>query len=210
MKKRFYSNWVFRYLGLFVLIFVIVYGFINAPALISKISYYLGGKFGNTENTIEIAANGSLPRISDRKMLKNNHLYIPKLKIDAEVSWNVEKTQELTKLKTSVIQLSGTAMPGKPGNVFLTGHSSYYWWMGRYTNIFALLDKVETGDKIALTYQDRIYTYQVYDKVVVRPNETNVMKEGSGKNLYLMTCAPIGTNINRLVIKARQINVINR
>jgi LPXTG-site transpeptidase (sortase) family protein len=209
-KKKFYSNWVFRYLGLFILIFVVVYGFINASALLSKISYLLGGKFGNTENVIEISDTGTLPKVSGRKILQNNHLYIPKIKIDAEISWDVAKADELNQLKSSVIQLSGTALPGEKGNVFITGHSSYYWWLGKYTNIFALLNKLQPGDKIAIAYKDKIYTYKVYDSVVVRPSNVEVMRQGSGKNLYLMTCVPIGTNWNRLIVKAKQINVVNR
>jgi len=200
-----------QYLGLFALIFIVSWGFVNAPAILSKIDYWLDREFGKgVEETIQITEMGEIKNKSQRSALKNNHLYVPKIDVNAEVSWNVEQSQEQEKLRESVIHLKGTALPGKPGNIFITGHSSYYWWIGKYTRVFVLLDKLEKGDKIVIAYQNKIYTYRVYDKFTVKSHQTFVLDQGRGKDLSLMTCVPIGTNWNRLIVKAKQINVSDR
>jgi LPXTG-site transpeptidase (sortase) family protein len=198
-------------LGLFALIFIVVWGFVNAPAILTKIDYWLDHQFGKgAEESINITEMGEIKNKSQRSNLKNDHLYIPKINVDARVSWNVPQSEEQEKLRESVIQLKGTALPGKPGNIFITGHSSYYWWIGQYTRIFTLLNKMEKGDKIVIVYKNKIYTYRVYDKFTVKSHQTYVLDQGKSKELSLMTCVPIGTNWNRLVVKAKQINVSNK
>ncbi len=195
-----------QYLGLFALIFIVAWGFVNAPAILTKVEYWLNGGVAEESQEVQVTEKGAVTKKS-KSNLKNNHLYIPKIDVDAKVSWDVEQGQEQEKLRESVIHLDGTAKPGQKGNIFITGHSSYYWWIGKYTRIFALLDKLEKNDKIVIAYKNKIYTYKVYDKFTVRSHQTYVLDQGKGRDLSLMTCVPIGTNWNRLIVKAKQINV---
>lgn len=209
-KKASILKTLLQYLGLFVLIFVVVYGFINAPAIITNINYYLSNPEKAGTDVLEISENGSLPNVKQKKTLQSNYLYIPKINVSAQITWNVPQAQEVEKLKSSVIHMEKTALPGHTGNVFITGHSSYYWWLGKYTNIFALLPKLQKGDRIAITYGNKIYTYKVKSIYVVSPSNLEVTNQGKTKELTLMTCVPIGTNLNRLIVKADQIGVSNR
>jgi LPXTG-site transpeptidase (sortase) family protein len=111
-----------------------------------------------------------------------------------------------TGLENGTIHLLGTATPGTTGNVFITGHSSNYIWApGHYKSVFALLDKLSVGDIIYLKYQNKTYAYKVYEQKIIKSNDTSVLEQSQKSTLTLMTCAPVGTSINRLIIKSNQI-----
>ncbi len=109
-------------------------------------------------------------------------------------------------LKNGVIHYPGTADPGEMGNVFITGHSSYYLWdSGRYKDVFARLNQLETGDEIVIYHDQQKYRYVVSEKREVRNEDVTVLEQGDEKILTLMTCSPVGTNFRRLVVVAKQI-----
>lgn len=141
--------------------------------------------------------------------LANNVISIPKIGIKAPVVWNSGLDEEtmLANLQRGVVHYAGTALPGQgKGPIFISGHSSYYWWdKGKYKKVFANLGRVSAGDKIQINYNNNIYTYQVYEQIVVLPEEVSVLKSVNEPVLYLMTCVPVGTNQKRLIVKARQI-----
>ena len=114
--------------------------------------------------------------------------------------------QEIQKaLETGVIRYPGTARPGEKGNVFITGHSSYYLWApGAYKDVFALLPNVEVGDTVTVYYNQRQFVYEIQEKKTVKPTEVDVLRQGEDKRLTLMTCVPVGTNLNRLILVAKE------
>ncbi|MFN7160282.1 MAG: sortase [Candidatus Gracilibacteria bacterium] len=109
-------------------------------------------------------------------------------------------------LQKGVVHYPGTAVPGQIGNVFITGHSSYYVWApGEYKDTFALLHNLEIGDTIIIYYNENKYTYVIEERKVVKPNQVDVLKQSDDRRLTLMTCTPIGTALNRLILVAKQI-----
>ena len=58
------------------------------------------------------------------------------------------------------------------------------------------------GDKILLYHKQRKYIYEVTDIDIVSPNDINVLEPTNDDRLTLITCTPIGTDINRLVVTA--------
>ena len=68
--------------------------------------------------------------------------------------------------------------------------------------IFALLDKLDPGDEIIVYYQQKKFVYKVTEKKVVRPGDVKALSERDPhkKELSLMTCWPIGTTYNRLLV----------
>lgn len=146
--------------------------------------------------------------------IENDRLYISKINIASPIIWDspVDEATMLNNLKLGVVHYKGTAKPEEKasdnsgyGNVFISGHSSYYWWDdGKYKTIFANLDSLEKDDEIIIGYNNKAYVYKIYDKIVVSPEEVNVVNQNTSEHqLSLMTCVPIGTNINRLVIKSK-------
>lgn len=143
--------------------------------------------------------------------IANNELWIPKLDVKAPIVWDspVDEATMMENLKHGVVHYQGTTKPGEKaqdgeGNIFISGHSSYYWWDdGNYKTIFANLDQIEVGDEIGIGYDDYGYVYRVVEKKIVNPDQTDVLNQDTDKNtLSLMTCYPVGTNNQRMIVKA--------
>jgi LPXTG-site transpeptidase (sortase) family protein len=189
---------VLKTLALFVVLFIISFTVLNFPAL------WLQGKYFWQVNFLKkplVAQSSITPVIS-----YNNYLFISEIGVNAPISWNVPADQTLPALEHGVAHYQGTALPGQIGNVFISGHSSFYWWDGgSFKEIFALLDKLKIGDKIYISYQNQLFTYVITSKKVVSPNDLTVLDQTNTKTLSLMTCVPVGTNLNRLVVIAQQL-----
>ena|GEM_PF-2269532 len=109
-------------------------------------------------------------------------------------------------LQDGIVRYPGTAIPGQQGNVFLTGHSSYYLFApGDYKDVLALLHKVELGDEIIVYYNQKKVVYKVNEIKEVWPNQVEILEQTNDYRLTLMTCTPIGTNLKRLVVTALQV-----
>lgn len=143
--------------------------------------------------------------------LENDQLWIPKIDVKAPIVWDspVDEATAINNLKYGVVHYKGTTKPGETaedgqGNVFISGHSSYYWWDdGKYKTIFANLDKLNVGDEIAVGYKDTAYIYKVTEKKEVNPDDISVLAQNTDKpTISLMTCVPVGTNLRRLIVKA--------
>lgn len=131
-------------------------------------------------------------------------LKIDKISLNAPIIWNVDENDILENLKSGVVHYKGTSLPGEGGNVFLTGHSSNYFWIkSDYNQVFSLLDKLDRSDRISINYQNKIYTYEVIDKKEVKPSQVEVLNSTKTEVLTLMTCWPLGTSLNRLIIQAQ-------
>lgn len=104
-------------------------------------------------------------------------------------------------LNQGVIIYPGSVMPGQRGEVFLSGHSSIYPWVKtNYGQVFTLLDKLEVGDTVSLFYNHTQYEYRVTVKQILTPENTK-LSATNDSTLTLMTCWPIGTSLQRLVIR---------
>lgn len=112
------------------------------------------------------------------------------------------KIQEV--LREGVVHYPYTANPDQYGNVFITGHSSYYPWdKGRYKDIFALLHKLEIGDEYSIYYKGEKFTYRVKEKFEVKPDDVSVLEQPTDQKIStLMTCTPVGTVLRRLIVRA--------
>lgn len=141
--------------------------------------------------------------------IANNTLIIPRLGKTVPIVWNSPPDENvmLENLQNGVVHYAGTPLPGEgKGPIFISGHSSYYSWdPGKYKTVFTNLDRLSEGDTIQIKYNDQLYTYQVYESVVVMPEDVDQLTEVNEPILDLMTCVPIGTNQKRLIVKAKQI-----
>lgn len=166
------------------------------------------------ERTV-LAQKKQIPELNLAVTPPDNRLIIPKIERNIPImeadpvdllgaDWkSVEQTFQ-KELKEGVIHYPGTADPGTVGNVFITGHSSYYPWDdGRYKTIFARLNELTVGDDIVVYYDQKKYRYVVREKKEVKNNDVSVLEgDGQRKLLTLMTCSPVGTNFRRLVVTA--------
>lgn len=119
-------------------------------------------------------------------------LEIPKLKVSAAI---LEGTDD-SALKYTVGHYPGFGEIGEVGNYVLLGHRNYL-----YGHFFRNIDKLQIGDEINITKDNETYTYLVTDSFVVSPADVWVLEQTSEPTITLITCTPIGTYTDRLIVK---------
>ena len=187
-----------KFLGIFTVIFIISFIFLNFPALIRKTNYFVVTDVKN-----QPFASATPAPSND---LTQSELIIPQIQVKAPIIWNVDPADITKNLEKGVVHYKGTGLPDEVGNVFITGHSSYYSWaQGDYKTVFALLDKLQISDKIYIQYKGKNLVYQVTKTEVVLPDDISALNTTNTKTLTLMTCVPMGTNLRRLIVTATQI-----
>jgi len=67
---------------------------------------------------------------------------------------------------------------------------------------------LKTGDRIFIDYDGIRYTYEVKDKVEVKPEDLFILEQKySNRELKLITCVPEGTYLRRGVIVAQLVDL---
>lgn len=89
-------------------------------------------------------------------------------------------------------------LPGQKGNIVIIGHR--YAKLPPNKDTFFNLDKVKVGDRIEVIQSDSQYTYIVTDTKIVEKNDTSVLQDYSDYRITLVTCSPLWTSQQRLVI----------
>ena len=102
-------------------------------------------------------------------------------------------------LRRAVGHIFGTALPGQPGNVGISGHRDTF---------FRPLRNIEPSDIILLTTTAGEYRYRVLSATVVAPDDVAVLQPGDGETLTLVTCYPfyfVGPAPNRFIVRAERV-----
>lgn len=136
---------------------------------------------------------------------------IPKINVEIPVVYTIptaDESQVEKGLEDGVVHYADTAMPGQNGNAVIVGHSSNNIFNpGKYKFAFVLLSRMEVGDTFYLQKDGVRYTYQIFDKEIVKPNDVSVLGPSSKPaTATLITCDPPGTSTNRLVVVGEQID----
>lgn len=211
-----FNSWdaILRFTALVGFSGFIIFACLNFPAYLNQLKWfyyvdYLGENMP-TQNiktptpTPTPAPNNQLqlPILQFKNTPNASVLKIPKIAVEAPIIWDVEESNILDQLKSGVVHYLGTARPGERGNIFIVGHSSNYFWVkSDYNNIFSLLDKLSVGDRIEIKKDGRSYFYDVFGKKEISPQDVEVLKSPN-QILTLMTCWPVGTSLNRLIVQA--------
>lgn len=140
-------------------------------------------------------------------------LIIPKINVDVPVLYDVgaDYNSQMAAMEKGVAHFAipgASSHPGEVGNTAISGHSSNDLFdQGDYKFIFAQLEKLTPGDSIYAHYGGKRYTYVVTKMEVVKPNEVTKLIYPTDKPvLTLITCTPLGTAINRLLVTAEQVS----
>lgn len=133
--------------------------------------------------------------------VKEYTVSIPKLNIkDAKVTVGGED------LAKSLVHYIPQSLPGEYGNVVIFGHSTLpqLYNVKDYKTIFTYLPSLEKKDKVYVKVNGAEYEYEVYDMIVVNPDQISVLEQRTDASyLTLITCVPPGTYWKRLVVKAK-------
>lgn len=140
-------------------------------------------------------------------------LIIPKINVDVPVIYDIgyDNDSQMKAMENGVAHFGipgANSRPGQVGNTVLSGHSSNDLFdSGMYKFVFAQLDKLVVGDTIYANYEGTRYTYTVTKTEVVKPTEVSKLIYPTDKPiLTLITCTPLGTALNRLLVTAEQIS----
>jgi sortase A len=128
-------------------------------------------------------------------------LSVPKLKIDQAVV-HIGGDD----LMDSLIQYPGTSLPGQYGNAVIFGHSvlPQFFNPKNYKTIFSTLPTLKKGDEILVDFDGIKYRYEVISLHEVSPDDVSVLEQHyDAEYLSLITCAPPGTYLKRLIVSAR-------
>lgn len=204
---------ILKFTSIFIIIFAAAFSFLNWPAVKANLNYYWQKISHRNNLNSESIKDYYLPEINNGQQFscqdlnyQNDHIIINKLNLDVPIVWDRTEENFIQSLQYGVAHYKGTAKPGEKGNVFIAGHSSSYWWQrGPYSAIFSMIHQLELGNEVSVCYQGKVYIYKVTEKFVVKPDQVEVMYPTEEPTLTLMTCTPIGTAINRLIVRAEQI-----
>ena len=138
-------------------------------------------------------------------------LLIPKLNVDVPINFGVSLNEVMSAMNHGVAhyRIAGaSAYPGEIGNFVITGHSAGdIYSSNQYKYIFSGLERLEDGDLIYVNYNSVRYTYRVIKKEIVDPSNVAALVIDTDKPLLtLVTCTPLGTSRNRLLVIAEQIS----
>lgn len=140
-------------------------------------------------------------------------LIIPKINVDVPVNYDTtpDYDSQMGAMKDGVAYFGipgANSKPGQIGNTVIAGHSSNdITDPGDYKFIFARLDALVPGDTIYINYLGTRYVYSVTKKEVVKPTDVQALIYTTNKPVItLLTCTPIGTALNRLLVTAEQIS----
>jgi sortase A len=125
----------------------------------------------------------------------SGRIEIPRLGVSAII---VEGTGRRD-LRRAVGHISGTGLPGQPGNVGIAGHRDTF---------FRPLRNIRQDDIITLTTLFGDYRYRVVSFKVVGPQDVAVLDPNGMEVLTLVTCHPfyfVGSAPDRFIVRAERI-----
>lgn len=177
--------------------------------LVADVQAYVSpGTTVNESDTILVDPTTNLNVGPDPKLI------IPKINVNIKVVYDVTTLDESAVqdgLRRGVVHYNlpgANSLPGQVGNTVILGHSSNdIFNPGDYKFAFVLLDRLQTDDIFYINYEGKRYIYKVTEKKVIKPSEISALQINNGKPMAtLVTCTPLGTDTNRLLVIAEQIS----
>lgn len=114
-------------------------------------------------------------------------------------------------LKKGIAHALGSGLPGMASGInrtiYLFAHSTSAPSFVKQLNAqFYLLNKLEVGDEIDVTFYAKDYKYRVREIKTVPAKDTSVLEPQTKEELLVLaTCTPPGTTWNRLLVIAERI-----
>jgi LPXTG-site transpeptidase (sortase) family protein len=215
IKKYLNKEELFKFLKIFVFLFLLVFILINLSTVkgifdYKKIYREIFGlkdkeKIVN-EATDVIFENSKIEIIEEPIVVqKENSIVIAKIEVDAPLVFiDTQLQEDFSKgLNRGVVHYTDSVLPGEEGKTIFLGHSAPSGWIGKkYDGVFSRLNDLVTGDEITVYFHNQEYKYTVEDKVFLDKGEELPEYEnlGSKNTLVLLTCWPPGVDRYRIMI----------
>lgn len=175
-------------------------------AIIANVKAYVTPGEIDPQNIV-VDPNASLQVSQDPRLI------IPKINVNVPVNYNTtpDQASQLKAMENGVAYFGipgANSKPGQVGNTVISGHSSNdFMETGDYKFVFALLERLKPGDIFYLHYNGIRYTYNITKTRVVKPTDVNALVYPTTKpEATLITCTPLGTALNRLLVIGEQVS----
>lgn len=134
-------------------------------------------------------------------------LVIGKLNLQAPIQRDVpidnQSLYDDALLNGVALASSSAPLEATSGNSFIFGHSSRFALHSTpYDAIFALLPKLQTGDAMQVVSNGQTASYHVTLSKVISATDVQYLDTSPERELTLVTCWPVGTNLKRWVVQA--------
>ena len=180
----------FIILGLFSLVALLYFNFIYKENLSLTIN-------SSPDSSSFLKESSSKEKVKEASLeIKTDNL---------EITAPIVEGVEFENLEKGVGHHQNTPWPELSGNTVLAGHR---WYPGRnpYYQIFYNLDKLKIGDKINIYYEGGRFIYEVIERKIILPSDTEILKQTKEPTLTIYTCTPTFTAQKRLVFVSKLIS----
>lgn len=124
---------------------------------------------------------------------------IPKLGVNASVLNGT--TPKTLKQGPGLYESSPLHEVSNP-NICIAAHRTTY---GAW---FENVDDLEAGEKVFLEYEDKVFQYEVVDVFIVEKNDWSITQQLDFSALTLTTCHPPYSDLQRMVVRGKLIDVV--
>lgn len=131
-----------------------------------------------------------------------SNLIIPKIGVNMPIAVT---DNEATGLDRGAWLMPDTSTPDKGGNTAFAGHRFRY--VPPSSKTFYLLDKLTIGDEVEVNWQGKTYLYEVKETKIVPPSAVEVLDTTARPTITLITCDPVFSTANRLIVRAELVRV---
>jgi sortase A len=147
--------------------------------------------------------------VSDGPVDKTLTITVPKMRqIENDSIPDAAGDDEQALKESAAIHLKGTGFPWQQeANVYLAGHRLGYPGTDSFLAFYDL-NKLEKGDEAFVTDSEGTkYTYQVFEKFIVGPEEISVTEPLPGRNVLTLQTCTLPDYSKRLIVQAELVEV---
>jgi len=135
-------------------------------------------------------------------------ILVPSMRFWNEQNWDIVEEQMQVGMQHGIVAYPHSVQPGNDGALILAGHSSppnERAERSLYGEVFAALPSVSNGDDIIVRFEGADIEYKVLRTDIVAADDTSVLvQDMDDRVLRIITCFPIGTTKERLIVTAIQ------
>ncbi len=174
---------------------VLINGYIILLPLVPKVSFWVQQRKGHQVQQMTAQITHKLSSKPDARP-QENRLVVPSMLFDQVIN----EGPTMKTLRKGLWRRPKSSTPDKGSNTVIVGHRLTY---SNPRGTLYNLDKVHTGDSIAVWWQQKRYLYTVTKTKVVGPDEISVEDPTKDPILTIYTCTPLWLPKNRLVVVAK-------
>jgi len=196
-------------ISLFVGVFFVTLGILNIRFLGVSLKYYVNkASFLNAHPSARLLPIAKA--VTENPLPDEARLVIDNINVSAPIVFGRGSNEDVIydNLEDGVVHYDSSVKPGLKGVAIILGHSSAFpWYKGDYGAVFALLNKLQPGDKVLVQYSDgRTFTFVVQKSIIFNPlgdeDRLKEFEQTSKRSIVLLSCWPVGTNYRRIAVQA--------